>query len=70
MKFNEITKEDFVEKIKNYKGKLYTDCAGMFDPPLYTWNDFSITPKWPESIVFRKQGGKYYERVMEVRDEK
>ncbi len=27
------------------------DITFMYEPPLLTYNDFSIAPKWPESVV-------------------
>jgi hypothetical protein len=46
-----VTKEEFEQFINTYPNTLETDIAGMFEPPLKTWNDFSKAPKWPDSVV-------------------
>lgn len=44
------SKENFLKFIKNYQNKLIVDVFYANDPPLITYNDFSLG-KWPESIV-------------------
>ena len=45
-----VNKAEFQEFISNYPRKLEVDICGICDPPLVSYNDFSIG-KWPESIV-------------------
>jgi hypothetical protein len=47
----QVTKEEFDQFISSYPNTLETDVAQMFEPPLKTWNDFTIAPKWPDSVV-------------------
>jgi hypothetical protein len=51
MEAKKVTKEEFEKFIEKYPGKLETDVARMFEPPLKTWNDFAKADKWPESAV-------------------
>lgn len=45
------TEAEFNAFIKRYPRKLVTDVAGMYEPPVLTFNDFELAPKWPESVV-------------------
>ncbi len=47
MKFISVTKEEFMRWLRAYPRSLDHDC--FMDT--HTWNDFSLAPKWPESIV-------------------
>jgi hypothetical protein len=47
----QVTKEEFEQFIGNYPNTLETNVAQTFEPPLKTWNDFTIAPKWPNSVV-------------------
>ena len=49
-KFTQVSKDDFWLFVKSYPNKLETDVAGMYEPPIQSWNDFTLG-KWPESIV-------------------
>ena len=51
MSKRQVTKKEFDKFISEYPNKLQTDVAGMFEPPLKTWNDFKKAHKWPESVV-------------------
>lgn len=46
-----VSKAEFLDFIKNYPRKLDVDICGISDPPLKTYNDFTIADKWPESVV-------------------
>ena len=50
-KFKEVNKEFFDKFIKEYPKGLEVDVAYMFEPPIKTWNDFTIADKWPDSVV-------------------
>jgi hypothetical protein len=52
-----VTKEEFEDFIKNYKNKLEIDINGAFEPPIKTYNDFSLG-NWPESVVAFVRMGK------------
>lgn len=45
-----VSKSEFQDFISNYPGKLEVDICGLCDPPMVSYNDFSIG-EWPESIV-------------------
>ena len=53
----EVTEEQFKEFVSNYPNKLDVDCCGISDPPLVTYNDFSIATHWPWSIVAEYHAG-------------
>jgi hypothetical protein len=61
--FIEVTRDEYLEFIRNYPNKLEFDCIGMCEPPLGSYNDFSDGKVWPESMVakevrdWRGQGG-------------
>ena len=46
-----VTKEEFMEFIKNYPRKLKRDVCGISDPPAVSYNDFELANRWPDSIV-------------------
>ncbi len=46
-----VTKEEFDAFIATYPRHLVRDVTGICEPPLMTFNDFTIAPKWPESVV-------------------
>jgi hypothetical protein len=46
-----VSKEEFLEFIKNYPRRLIKDCNGICDPPSITYNDFELANRWPYSIV-------------------
>jgi hypothetical protein len=47
-----VTKEEFEQFIATYPRSLDRDVAMMCEPPVVTYNDFSLGD-WPESIVAR-----------------
>lgn len=49
--FKQVTRQECIDFVKNYPVRLEQDVAGMFEPPLRTFNDFSDGKVWPESIV-------------------
>ena len=60
-----VTKEEFDTFVANYKRKLNYDCYAVIEPPMITYNDFTLG-NWPESVVARtylydeKEGGYFY----------
>lgn len=46
-----VTKEEFDNFIKLYPNKLKTNCHTICEPPMVSFNDFSIAKYWPESMV-------------------
>ena len=54
VKFIEVTHDEYVAFIKNWPNKLEFNCAGIFEPPLGSYNDFSNGKVWPESIVAKE----------------
>lgn len=46
-----VTKEEFMEFIKNYPRKLERDVCGISDPPAVSYNDFELANRWPYSVV-------------------
>jgi len=47
-----VSKPEFWEFVKNYPRKLEMDIYGVCDPPVVTFNDFSLGV-WPKSVVAR-----------------
>lgn len=45
-----VSKEEFYKFVNSYPRKLEYDVTGYFDPPLATFNDFTLGD-WPDSIV-------------------
>jgi len=50
MEWISVSKEDFDSFISKYQNKLNVDVAQMFDPPIKTYNDFTLGV-WPDSAV-------------------
>jgi hypothetical protein len=49
--FTQVTEEEFKTFLNEYpKSKLEWNCTGICEPPIGTYNDFSLGD-WPESIV-------------------
>ena len=64
-----VTREEFEKFIAEHGEKLERDVYGAAEPPLVTYNDFSMAPKWPESVVastflYSDQPGHYYQVSM------
>lgn len=53
MKFKSVTQAEFQEFVKTYPRNLVFDVAGMYEPPLVTFSDFTVAPEWPGSVVAR-----------------
>lgn len=51
---NRISMDAFITA---YPNPLERDVYRAFDPPLVTYNDFSIAPKWPDSAVAAFRAG-------------
>ena len=51
MKLELCSKEEFDDFIAKYPRPLTRDVFGAGEPPVVTFNDFTIAPKWPESVV-------------------
>ena len=49
--FIAVDREAFIEYINKYPNILKKDVAGMFDPPIISYNDFTDSNEWPDSIV-------------------
>jgi hypothetical protein len=47
-----VTKEEFERFVISYPGHLERDIAHFAEPPVVTYNDFSLG-MWPRSIVAR-----------------
>lgn len=46
-----VNKQEFINFIRKYPRKLISDCTGISDPPLISYNDFELANRWPYSIV-------------------
>lgn len=61
-----VDKKTFEKYIKQYPRKLERDVCGICEPPIVSYNDFSLG-KWPDSIVAKtylyddNPDGYYYE---------
>ena len=49
-KFKSVTPDEFDKFIENYPRHLEIDVYRVPEPPLQSWNDFSLGD-WPESVV-------------------
>ena len=61
--WKEVSEEEFKLYVKNYPRKLEYDWTGISDPPLCSYNDFTISNRWPYSMVakfFPMEPGDYY----------
>jgi hypothetical protein len=47
-----VTRDEFEQFVTTYPRVLERDVARMAEPPVVTYNDFSLG-NWPESIVAR-----------------
>jgi hypothetical protein len=55
-KLIECTEAEMREFIAAYPRKLEADVLGTYEPPLVTFNDFTLG-KWPESVVASYSAG-------------
>lgn len=46
-----VSSAEFAAYIAAYPRELERDVTGICEPPLVSYNDFTLAPKWPESIV-------------------
>lgn len=67
-----VSKEEFDKFVKTYPRELCCDVWGACEPPLVTYNDFTLG-NWPDSVVARTWAysdkvGDYYYAKPEDRD--
>lgn len=55
--FEKVSEEEFKSFICKYPNKLDVDCWGACEPPLISYNDFSIATHFPNSIIAKHDGG-------------
>ena len=46
----QVTKEEMLAHVAAWPRPLKIDVLGTFDPPLITYNDFTLG-KWPDSVI-------------------
>ena len=51
MKYKQVSRDEFFSFVKSWPRSLEWDVAGMCEPPLGSYNDFSDGKVWPESMV-------------------
>lgn len=51
-----VTPEELREFVANYPRRPETDVWGVSEPPMITWNDFTLG-NWPESVVCGRYDG-------------
>lgn len=49
--WREVSKEEFDAWLKAYPRPLRFNVTRTCEPELLNWNDFSLAPMWPESMV-------------------
>ena len=49
--FKKVNQQEFHQFLSDYKNTLVVDICGISEPPLKSYNDFSNSVKWPESMV-------------------
>jgi hypothetical protein len=54
-----VTKEEFDAWIAAYPRKLTYNVTRTCEPENHNWNDFSLAPAWPESMVAMVSGPTY-----------
>ena len=47
----QVSKQEFIEFINHYPRRLDVDCWGACEPPLLSYNDFTLANRFPYSIV-------------------
>ena len=47
----QVTKQEYIDFIKNYPRKLVRDVTGICEPPAISYNDFELADRYPYSIV-------------------
>ena len=62
----EVSKEEFLDFLKNYSKPLVQD----FFMDWYSWNDFSDEKKWPESMVAMCQDDDYHGHHFKIAGDK
>lgn len=67
-----VSKAEYLQFIEKYPRKLERDVYGVFEPPLVTYNDFTLG-KWPISIVAKErlysdEPGDYFYKPESERD--
>jgi hypothetical protein len=50
-KMKPVDEAEFRRFVADYPGRLTLDCCRIFEPPLFTFNDFSDGKTMPYSIV-------------------
>lgn len=48
--YKKVTKEEFEKFIKEYPRELKVDVCGIYEPPLISYNDFTLG-RWAKSVV-------------------
>ena len=72
VKWEYVSKDEFVEFINTYPRKLNRDVFGASEPPYISYNDFMLAKTWPESVVaytylYEDNPGDYYYQPEEKR---
>ncbi len=49
--WKQVNKEEFKQFLASYPRHLDVDVTGICDPPLITYNDFTLADCWPYSVV-------------------
>ena len=49
-----VNREEYIKFINEYPRELVRDVYAVFEPPLITYNDFTLG-NWPDSIVAKEQ---------------
>ena len=68
----QVSREEYQAFVENYPRKLIKDVCAIAEPPLITFNDFTLG-HWPKSIVARTwaysdiPGDRYYEPMEDRR---
>lgn len=51
--------EEFYDFIERYPTPLEVDFCQIAEPPVKSWNDFTLGD-WPVSVVAKKQDGRFW----------
>ena len=49
--YKEVTKEELINFVNSYHTKLHWDVYAINEPPIGTYNDFTLNKMWPDTIV-------------------
>jgi hypothetical protein len=56
-RLEKCSKDEFDAILSGYPRELVKDVFAAYEPPPVTYNDFTIAPRWPDSVVASHSAG-------------